>query len=259
MSIYLEQLIQWNMQWFGWLSHQVSGGLAYMRQFHMESAIFRMALALFCGGIIGVERGRKNRAAGFRTHMLVCLGASITILLGQYEYTLLSSNPLATVAKTDVTRYGAQVISGVGFLGAGTILLTDIQEVKGLTTAAGLWASACMGLAIGAGFYECVLVVFFLILLAMRALPLLEMRLLERARNINLYLEFTTLDKFGDSLALLKELNVTVYDIDISHQKKHNSLGPNATLSLKLPKGLRREWLLAQLSSLENLIAIKEI
>lgn len=166
MSIYLEQLIQWNMQWFGWLSHQVSGGLAYMRQFHMESAIFRMALALFCGGIIGVEWGRKNRAAGFRTHMQVCLGASITILLGQYEYTLLSSNPLATVAKTDVTRYGAQVISGVGFLGAGTILVTRGQQVRGLTTAAGLWAVAIVGLALGAGYFELSLIATVLILLA---------------------------------------------------------------------------------------------
>ena len=108
---------------------------------------------------IGLERGRKGRAAGFRTYMLVCLGAALTMLLGQYEFEMLNFHwqSLSGGQTTDVTRFSAQVINGVGFLGAGTIIVTGRQEVKGLTTAAGLWASACVGLAIGAGFYECVL------------------------------------------------------------------------------------------------------
>ena len=117
------------------------------------SAAVRLTVAMICGGIIGLERGRRRRPAGFRTHMLVCMGAALTMLIGQYVATRLAADPSLAGRTTDVARLGAQVINGIGFLGAGTIIVTGRQEVKGLTTAAGLWASACMGLAIGAGFY----------------------------------------------------------------------------------------------------------
>ena len=132
-----------------------------LRQFTIHSVILRLTLAVISGGILGLNRAKKGRAAGFRTHMFVCMGAALTMLMSQY-YTVMLAGPWSQAAsalgaKSDVSRIGAQVISGIGFLGAGTILVTSRQEVKGLTTAAGLWASACMGLAIGAGFYECVI------------------------------------------------------------------------------------------------------
>ena len=125
--------------------------IAYLREFHFASVVLRLVLAMLLGGCIGLERERKRRPAGFRTYMLVCLGAALTVLLSLYEYTLVTG-PWSTLAaelgmKTDVSRFGAQVINGIGFLGAGTILVTGRQQVKGLTTAAGLWASACTGLA----------------------------------------------------------------------------------------------------------------
>lgn len=117
-------------------------------------------MALFFGGLIGMERGSRHKAAGFRTYMLVCLGAALTMLLGQYQSEMLDVYWIecanVTGMRTDVTRFSAQVINGIGFLGAGTIIVTGHQAVKGLTTAAALWASACMGLVIGAGYYECV-------------------------------------------------------------------------------------------------------
>ena len=97
-----------------------------------ESIVLRLTLALLLGGSIGLERGRKNRPAGFRTYMLVCMGAALTMLLGQYLSILAGKQGL----QTDMTRIGAQVINGIGFLGAGTILVTQKQQVKGLTTAA---------------------------------------------------------------------------------------------------------------------------
>ena len=124
----------------------------YLRELNMASILVRLLMAMLVGGLIGMERGRKRRAAGFRTYMLVCVGAALTMLLGQYQSVILELS--GTVARADVSRYGAQVINGIGFLGAGTIMLTGRKEVKGLTTAAGLWACACMGLAIGSGFYE---------------------------------------------------------------------------------------------------------
>ena len=130
-----------------------------IRGVSMTALVIKILLSVFFGGLIGLERGQKHRAAGSRTYMIVCLGAAMTMILSQYENKLLitvwKDISEAVGIKTDVSRFGAQVINGIGFLGAGTIILTGRQEIKGLTTAAGLWASACMGLAIGSGFYEC--------------------------------------------------------------------------------------------------------
>ena len=128
----------------------------YLRELNFVSIALRLLLSAVIGFSLGMERGRKRRPAGCRTYMLVCMGATLTLLLSQYEYYMLTNRwydlALEIGIRTDVSRFGAQVINGVGFLGAGTILVTGRREVKGLTTAAGLWASACMGLAIGAGF-----------------------------------------------------------------------------------------------------------
>ena len=182
--------------------------LAYLREMNVASILLRLVLAMLFGGFIGLERERKRRPAGFRTYMLVCLGAALTMLLSQYEFYMVTGAWHETAEliglRTDVSRFGAQVINGIGFLGAGTIIVTGKQEVKGLTTAAGLWASACMGLAIGAGFYECVLLGFALIFLTNRLLPMVEDAVIENARNMNLYVEFRTLDDLGDIIGRIK-------------------------------------------------------
>lgn len=133
-------------------------GLDYFRELNIASVLLRLVLAMAFGGMIGLERGRKHRAAGFRTYMLVCLGSALTSILSQYLFvqlgTVWAEIAVTTGKQVDVSRLGAKVYSGIGFLAAGTIIVTGRQEVKGMTTAAGLWASACMGIAIGAGFYE---------------------------------------------------------------------------------------------------------
>ena len=118
-----------------------------LRDINMVSVSVRMLLAVVCGGVIGMEREYKRRPAGFRTHILICLGAAMTTLTSQFLY-------LNMHDYTDMARLGAQVVAGMGFIGAGTIIVTRRQRVKGLTTAAGLWASAIVGLALGGGFYE---------------------------------------------------------------------------------------------------------
>lgn len=117
-----------------------------LRELNIASIVLRVFIAILAGGVIGLERGMKNRAAGFRTYILVCLGACIVMMTNQYVYQVCKSG--------DPVRMGAQVISGIGFLGAGTIIVTSRSQIKGLTTAAGLWACACVGLAAGIGFYE---------------------------------------------------------------------------------------------------------
>ena len=106
----------------------------------------RILAALLLGGILGLERGLKNRPAGLRTYMLVCVGACLIMLINQYTYQVFGVG--------DPVRMGAQVVSGIGFLGAGTIIVTRRSQIKGLTTAAGLWTAAAVGLAVGIGFYE---------------------------------------------------------------------------------------------------------
>lgn len=162
--------------------------------------------------------------------MLVCMGATLTLLLSQYEYYMLTNRwydlALEIGIRTDVSRFGAQVINGVGFLGAGTILVTGRREVKGLTTAAGLWASACMGLAIGAGFYESVVLGTVLIFLSMRFLPTIENMMVERAPFLNIYVEFESLDNIGAIIGRIKEQNSQILDVDIDHGEEKGPATP---------------------------------
>ena len=149
---------------------QIRDALAILEQINVWSAVLRILLATLIGGCIGMDRGRHGRVAGTRTHILVCLGAAVTTLVGFYtaEHLGYANDPL---------RMGAQVISGVGFLGVGTIVIRNQSQVKGLTTAAGLWATACIGLAVGAGFYLVALLSFLTVMVTISVLARLEQRL----------------------------------------------------------------------------------
>ena len=237
--------------------------LDYLQELNMASVCLRMLLGIAFGGFIGLERGSKQRAAGFRTYMLVCLGAVLTMLLGQYEHQMLttvwSSAAEATGLKTDVARFGAQVISGIGFLGAGTIIVTGRQEVKGLTTGAGLWACACMGLAIGAGFYACVILAFALIVLAIRVLPAVEGFVVEHARNMNLYMEFESLDDIGSIIGCIKALDAQIYQVDIDRGRDDTNRHPSAIFSIRLKKARMQEKLMVCLSEISHVHFIEAI
>ena len=237
--------------------------LEYYRQLNLESMLLRIFLAVMAGGLIGFERERKRRPAGFRTYMLVALGATLTLILGQYLTVMLGSlwaaDAAATGAKTDVARFGAQVINGVGFLGAGTIIVTGRQEVKGLTTAAGLWASACMGLAIGAGFYECVFIGFFLIIICMNLLPFIEDSILANSRNMNVYLELDSIENLGSVVNRVKSESIRLHDVDINKQQMEHFQQLTALFNMQLPKRQSHEEVLAMLSGCTGVTFIEEV
>lgn len=237
--------------------------LEYLRQLNFASMCLRIMLAMIAGGLLGLERERVSRAAGFRTYMIVAIGASLTVLLSQYLDLMLNTVWADTAvkigAKTDVSRFGAQVINGVGFLGAGTIIVTGRQKVKGLTTAAGLWAAACMGLAIGAGFYECVLLAFVLMLLVMRILPIIELRLVASSRNINISVEMDDIAVLGNLINKLKSEEIYVYDIELDKEEHEHLLSVNSFLSLRLPKKQYHEEVLAMVSTVEGIILVDEV
>ena len=237
--------------------------LDYFRQLNFASVLLRLVLAMLFGGMIGLERGRKHRAAGFRTYMLVCLGSALTSVLSQYLFVQLETVWAGIAATTgkqvDVSRFGAQVYSGIGFLAAGTIIVTGRQEVKGLTTAAGLWASACMGIAIGAGFYECVVIAFVLIFLCIHFLPLVEVYLLENARNMNIYVELRSLDEIGPLLTAVKAQGVQIYGVEIDRGGEERHRYPSAVLSVRLASHQQHPQILAALSEVVGVTMIDEI
>ena len=229
-------------------------------------ALVRLSVAVLCGGIIGLERGKKRRPAGFRTHMLVCLGAALAMIVGQYlsmmvEYSwddLVTFTGASGSKNTDVSRLGAQVINGIGFLGAGTIIVTGHQEVKGLTTAAGLWASACMGLAVGAGFIEGALCACVLITLTIVLLTKIERLLMMRARNINLYVEFVSVEDVGKIIAAIKAQSIRIYDVEI-HKSKGIGVNQSAVFSVRLPKRMPHTKVLSVLASVEQVRSVEEL
>lgn len=237
--------------------------LDYFRQLNFASVLLRLVLAMLLGGMIGLERGRKHRAAGFRTYMLVCLGSALTSIMSQYLFVQLGTvwaEIAATTGKqVDVSRFGAKVYSGIGFLAAGTIIVTGRQEVKGLTTAAGLWASACMGIAIGAGFYECVIIAFVLMFLCIHFLPMVEVYLLENARNMNIYVELKSLDEIGTLLTRVKAQGVQIYSVEIDRGGEEHHRYPSAVLSVRLENHQQHPQILAALSEVKGVTMIDEI
>ena len=233
------------------------------RQLTIESVLLRLALAMLFGGLVGLEGGRKGRAAGFRTYMLVCLGAALTILLGQYEVEMLQTvwAPIKKLTGTnvDVARFGAQVINGIGFLGAGTILVTSNQQVKGATTATGLWASACTGLAIGAGFYECILLAYPIVFFVVRLMHLWEDPLVDNLRNINIYVEYDTVENTGAIIRRIRELEVLIYEVELQRGSKESGQNPSAIFTLRMNKGTTHTQMLAYISQLECISNVEEI
>ncbi len=191
------------------------------------SIFVRLLLAVFCGGLLGVERATKKRAAGFRTHILVCLGAAIAMMTNQFVYEQFTTG--------DVSRLGAQVISGIGFLGAGTIILTSKNQIRGLTTAAGLWACACLGLAIGIGFYTLAIGSLLVIFAALTIFTYLEHYFTERTISMELHVEFDTRTNLKDFINYIRNKDMKV--ISIEHNTAYSSTGLSVyTIRIDLPK-----------------------
>lgn len=221
--------------------------------------LLRLFAAALCGGIIGIDRGRKRRAAGFRTYMLVCMGAALTMVLSTYLSVMIADiwKLDLNTFKTDVSRFGAQVINGIGFVGAGTIIVTGRQQVKGMTTAAGLWASACMGLSIGAGFYQAALIGCLCIIITFVVFSRLERFILAHSRNVNLYVEFEHTDDLSEIIERIKAQDVRIFDIELTKTKGDGY--PNAIFSLQLPKRKSHTFVMTAIADVDNVRTIEEI
>lgn len=176
-----------------------------LREITYLAVALRIFAAIILGGLIGLERGLKNRAAGLRTHMLVCVGACLIMVTNQFIY--------QTTGTGDPVRMGAQVISGIGFLGAGTIMVTRRHQVKGLTTAAGLWTAAGVGLTLGIGFYEAAAMGSLAVFIVMTLMQKMDNRVHRKAKDFDLFVELTPALSFGNFLKEMRKLEIEVAEV----------------------------------------------
>ncbi len=158
---------------------------SYFQDFSVETVAFRIFLAVLLGGLLGLERQRKNSPAGLRTNILVCLGACLIMMTNQYITIMYNG-------AGDPSRMGAQVVSGIGFLGAGSIITTGRNQIRGITTAACLWTSAGCGLAIGIGFYEGAVIGVAAILLVVTTLGRMDRFIRKKSKYLEVYIEYKT-------------------------------------------------------------------
>jgi putative Mg2+ transporter-C (MgtC) family protein len=223
-----------------------------LRGASLAALVIKLVLAVILGGSIGLERGRKRRPAGFRTHILVCMGATLAMCISRYCVETLGIT-------VDVSRLGAQVINGIGFLGAGTIIVTRRQEVKGLTTAAGLWACACMGLAVGAGFFECAIIAFVAIILSTTLLDKIEKMITSRSRNMNINVMVTETAIIACVHEVLRGMNIRIFDSEITNVRELANESPNVVIETQLVRRRPHVEIIAALAAIDGVISVEEL
>ena len=224
--------------------------MEYLESINIVSTMVRLLLALICGGLLGLERGKKKRPAGFRTHMLVCVGSALAMITNQYM--------AEHYAGIDASRMAAQVISGIGFLGAGTIMVTGLQKIRGLTTAAGLWVVACIGLAFGTGFYSGGIIATVMCYVINTFLHNVETRMETNARVIGIYVELTDVSYVGRLLETLRNLDINVTEFETGKARtsdKHIGV----LLVVKLVKFVEHAEVIEQLRNVEGVSFVEEV
>ena len=223
----------------------------YLRQINTVSIFVRLTLATICAGIIGHERGKKKRPAGFRTHIVVCIGATMVMITSQFMTDVLG-------IATDASRLGAQVISGIGFLGAGTIMVVVRNQVKGLTTAAGLWACACMGLAIGIGFYEGAVLTCIYIMAVVTFLHKLDLYSRTHSRYLDVYVELQDVVGITNFINLVKADGTKISNIEVKKDSTIDSGMVGLSMTLLLAKRWDHTEYLLQLNNIKGVYIAEE-
>lgn len=224
---------------------------AVLQDINIISIITRILLALLMGGVLGAERGLRNRPAGFMTYVLVCMGSTLIMLTNQYISTV--------YPQTDPTRLAAQVVSGVGFLGAGTIIVTRNDEVRGLTTAAGLWLAAGLGLAIGVGFYLGAIIGFAFSVFALISLKKIDVYIKQHAKSMEIYLEYNSSFSLRNLSEYAKKHGFELCDMQRGRVKTLKEELGTLTFSIDLAKKVFHDEVLESLYELDGVEYLREI
>ena len=222
-----------------------------LRELTIATVILRVILATMCGALVGIERSYNNRAAGFRTHMLVCIAASIAAMTGIYLY-------IYEGVPTDPTRLPAQIISGLGFIGGGTIFVTSKKNVVGLTTAAGLWASGIVGLCIGGGFYEGgILAAFMIICAETRFFGLIPK--VSHLADFTIAVNYTHTEALDRTMRFLKDHRMRIRNLQIEGEGDGEAYVYTAVLTIRPYEKMDEEVMKDSIEKLDGIISISRI
>ena len=222
-----------------------------MREVTLLAVAIRILAAALLGGLLGLERGMKNRPAGLRTYMLVCVGACLIMLTNQYIWQLENTG--------DPVRMGAQVVSGIGFLGAGTIVVTRRNQIKGLTTAAGLWTAAAAGLALGVGFYEAALMGGLTIFAVITLLQRMDNTVHRRSKQMEAYIELTQEISLGDFLRSVRDSGIEIYNVQREHGANSDTDNRAYIATLKTKKCSNHETILEIVQNIPGVAYLEEL
>lgn len=222
-----------------------------IREVTYLAVALRILMAILAGGLLGLERGMKNRPAGMRTYMLVCAGSCLIMVTNQYVYQVFGTG--------DPVRLGAQVISGIGFLGAGTIVVTRRNQIKGLTTAAGLWASAGIGLALGIGFYEAAVIGSVAIFTIITLLQRMDNNLHRKSKQLEAYIELSEEISLGDFLRTVRDGGIEIYNVQ--REQDGDSEGKNRAYvaTLKAKKRINHQHILEKIADISGVAYLEEL
>ena len=222
-----------------------------LRELTYTAVGLRLLAALIMGGILGLERGMKNRPAGLRTYMLVCVGSCLIMMTNQYIFQATGTG--------DPTRMSAQVISGIGFLGAGTIVVTQHSQIKGLTTAAGLWACAAAGLALGIGFYEAAIAGGVSIFIVLTLLQRWDDRMHMRGRVFDIYFELAEGYPLGEFMRAVRAMELDISDIRMETDTALSDGSSAFIASIKAKRRVEHKKILDQMNKLQGVVYLDEV
>ena len=207
--------------------------------------IARLSIAAILGSVIGLERQRKDGPAGLRTHMLVCLGSTLVMLVSAFGFEDVLGRPAVVL---DPSRIAAQVISGIGFLGAGTIIFLRPRIIRGLTTAAGLWTVAAIGLAVGAGLYLAATASTAIVLLILAAIKPLERRMQGQRKRQTIPVNISAHTDLARIQSVLRKYDITSFEISLASGENEGDF----LLKLHVGKDYDAQQLLALMAELKE-------
>ncbi|WP_052078952.1 MgtC/SapB family protein [Spirochaeta lutea] len=220
-----------------WLSE-----LFTKQEIQLDTLVLRLALSAIFGGMVGLERERKNQAAGLRTHLLICLGATILMMLSIYMAQAFPGDA------ADPSRIAAQVVSGIGFLGAGAIVRMGL-DIRGLTTAASIWVVAAIGLVTGAGMYAAAVIAVGIVLFALGILERISTKVFPKAVTRRLSLSGEGLQERVETIrGIIEDQRVEIHGMSIDYQVKKE--GVTMHLDVLIPKDIPVNQLVVSLSDI---------
>ena len=227
------------------------GFYQWLETYDILAIIIRLLLTSVCSGMLGFEREKRNQAAGFRTYMIVSNASALVMMTNQFIN--------QTVGTGDPVRMGAQVISGIGFLGAGAILVTRNQQVRGLTTAAGLWASAIVGMALGSGYYAGGIACFLFIYISLKFLAKIDSKISRSPRMANLYCELNRRRDMGNLIRFAQSKKYRVSNVEINSLTKEVSKDVAVAFVLHTDGKTELDALLKEFEQIEGLSFIAQV